>query len=69
MSKRNFINITELKGYNAECLCGEKMEIYNYGKLYWGQCLICKTKTKTYHSAFAVANEQHKKLLNILHCR
>lgn len=63
MSKRNIRNITKLKGISAECKCGNNMQIYNYGALYYGYCNICNNKTTTYHSAFAVKNEQHKKLL------
>lgn len=62
MSRRNIRNITELKGISAECFCGCKMDIYNYGSQYYGQCSKCNTRTETYHSAFTVKNEQHKKL-------
>lgn len=65
MSKRNIRNITELKGIVAECECGNKMQVYNYGSQYYGLCNICNRKTATYHSAFAVKNEQHKKLLKL----
>lgn len=65
MSRRNIRNITELKEISAECSCGCKMDIYNYGSQYYGQCSKCNTKTETYHSAFAVKNEQHKKLIRM----
>lgn len=63
MSKRNIRNVSELKGITAECECGNEMQIYNYGSQYYGHCVICNRKTETYHTAFAVKNDQHKKLI------
>ncbi len=65
MSKRSIRNITELTGMTAECKCGCSMQIYNYGSHYYGYCDVCGSKTTIYHSAFAVKNEQHKKLLKV----
>lgn len=65
MSKRNIRNITELRGITAKCECCNDMQINNYGSQYYGYCAICNRRTKTYHSAFAVRNEQHKKWLKL----